>query len=503
MRTPLVAALLGFASLTAGASADTLKKLPRATPESQGISSAALLPMIEEADQRALGLHAIMIVRHGHVVAEGWWSPYAATEPHMLFSLSKSFTSTAIGMLQADGKLSINDPILKYFPGDAPAEPSENLREMRIRDLLIMSTGQHKEDVDKINVLAADKSGTKQFLAAPVPHKPGTLFYYNSPGTFMLSAIVQKVSGQTVRDFLTPRLFEPLGIKQPDWDITPQGYNRGASGLHMVTEDIAKFGQLYLQRGEWEGRRLLPAAWIDVATSRQASNGGNPESDWDQGYGYQFWRCIPGFYRGDGAFGQFCIVMPQYDTVVAINSGTNDMQSVMKLIWTRLIPELRPVAIPENPDAHAKLIQRLASLTMKPQAGNASSPTAVRILGRRFLFGPDAKNRIGLEAVELEKTADGSISFSVKIHGAEQRVAVGQNQWIKGSFAFNSDGGVPVAVSGAWTADDIYTLQFCQYQAPFTTTARLRFTGDDVTLSYEQNVGNPPEKSPAFTGHAS
>jgi CubicO group peptidase (beta-lactamase class C family) len=421
----------------------------------------------------------------------------------MLFSLSKSFTSTAIGMLQADGKLNINDPILKYFPEDAPAEPSENLRAMRIRDLLMMSTGQNKEDVDKINVTAADKTGTKQFLAAPVPHKPGTLFYYNSPGTFMLSAIVQKVSGQTVRDFLTPRLFDPLGIKQPDWDLTPQGFNRGASGLHMVTEDIAKFGQLYLQRGEWEGRRLISAAWIDVATSRQASNGSNPESDWDQGYGYQFWRCIPGFYRGDGAFGQFCIVMPQYDTVVAINSGTNDMQSVMKLIWTHLIPELRPVAIPENPEAHAKLIQRLASLGIAPQTGSASSATAMQIFGKRFLFASDPKNRVGLESIELEKSANGEVTFTAKMHGAEQRVAVGQNQWIKGSFTFNSDGVVPVAVSGAWTADDTYTIQFCQYQAPFTTTARLHFSGDDVTLSYEQNVGNPPEKSPAFTGHAS
>ncbi|MEO6994058.1 MAG: serine hydrolase [Lacunisphaera sp.] len=503
MKTPLVAGLLGFISLTAGVSADTMKKLPRATPESQGISSAALLPMIEEADQKALGLHGIMIVRHGHVVAEGWWSPYAATEPHMLFSLSKSFTSTAIGMLQADGKLSINDPILKYFPEDAPAEPSENLRAMRIRDLLMMSTGQHKEDVDKINIMAADKTGTKQFLGAPVSHKPGTLFYYNSPGTFMLSAIVQKVSGQTVRDFLTPRLFEPLGIKPPDWDLTPQGFNVGASGLHMYTEDIAKFGQLYLQHGEWAGRRLISSAWIEVATSRQTSNGSNPESDWDQGYGYQFWRCIPGFYRGDGAFGQFCIVMPQYDTVVAINSGTNDMQSVMKLIWTRLIPELRPVAIPENPEAHAKLIQRLASLAITPQAGSASSTTATRILGRRFLFGSDAKNHVGLEAIALEKAADGGITCAIKIHGAEERLAVGQNQWIKGSLAFNSNGAVPVAVSGAWTADDTYTLQFCQYQAPFTTTVRLHFTGDDVTVNYEQNVGAPPGKLPEFTGHAS
>jgi CubicO group peptidase (beta-lactamase class C family) len=502
MKPVIFAGLLGFVSLVASAATDTAKRLPRATPESQGISSAALLPILDEAEQKGLGLHGIMIIRHGQVVAEGWWSPYAASEPHMLFSLSKSFTSTAIGMLQADGKLSINDPILKYFPEDAPAQPSENLRAMRIRDLLMMSTGQHPEDVDKINIFSPDKTGTKQFLAAPVPHKPGTLFYYNSPATFMLSAIVQKVSGQTVRDFLTPRLFEPLGIAQPDWDLTPQGFNHGASGLHLHTEDIAKFGQLYLQRGEWEGRRLLPAAWIDVATSRQASNGSNPESDWDQGYGYQFWRCIPGFYRGDGAFGQFCIVMPQYDTVVAINSGTRDMGAIMKLIWARLLPELRPAAIPENPEAQSKLTNRLASLAIPPQRGAPSSPLAAKAFGRRFTFSASAENPLGLESALLEKSPTGETSLVVKIHGVEQRVAVGQGQWTKGSFAFTSAGAVPVAVSGAWTDDTTYTLQLCQYQAPFTTTTHLHFTSDELVLSTEQNVGSGTTKAPPLTGHA-
>lgn len=502
MKNVILAGLFGLVCLTAGFAADLAKKFQRATPESQGISSSALLPFLDEAEQKDLGLHGLMIIRHGKVVAEGWWGPYTATEPHMLFSLSKSFTSTAIGMLQAEGKLSINDPILKYFSEDTPAEPSENLKNMRIRDLLMMSTGQHKEDVEKINVMAPDKTGTKQFLAAPVPHKPGTLFYYNSPATFMLSAIVQKVSGQTVRDFLTPRLFEPLGITQPNWDLTPQGFNFGASGLHLRTEDIAKFGQLYLQRGEWEGHRLLPAEWIDVATSRQASNGSSPDSDWDQGYGYQFWRCIPGFYRADGAFGQFCIVMPQYDTVVAINSGSRDIGAIMKLVWSRLLPELRPAAIPENPESQAKLLNRLSTLAIAAQAGAATSPIAAKVFGRHFNFTNDETNRMKLESMVLEKNAAGETSLVVKTPGSEQRVAIGQGQWVKGAFAFGPEGPIPVAVSGAWTDENTFKVQLCQYRGPFTLSVGLRFSGDEVTLTHEQNVGFGSTKSPALTGRA-
>ena len=333
-------------------------RFPRSTPEEQGVSSAAILKFIEEAEPRVDGLNSFMLIRHGKVVAEGWWAPYAADEPHMMYSLSKSFTSTAVGLLQSEGKLSIYDPLLKFFPDDAPATPSDNLKAMRLRDLLRMSSGQHQEDVDRINVNAADKTGTKQFLAAPVTHKPGTHFYYNSPGTFMLAAVVQKVTGQTVRDYLIPRLFEPLGISTPVWDSTPQGINMGASGLHLRTEDIAKFGQLYLQKGQWQGKQLVPAAWVAEATSVQTANGTDPASNWEQGYGYQFWRCPHGFYRGDGAFGQFCIVLDQYDAVIAITSGTRDMAAVMNSAWKYLVPALHDGALPaDRSEEHTSELQ--------------------------------------------------------------------------------------------------------------------------------------------------
>ena len=238
----LVALVVGAGSLCIAG-----EPLPRGIPEAQGISSSAILEFIEAADKNIESMNSFMLVRHGQVVAEGWWSPYNADSPHSLYSLSKSFTSTAVGLAISEGKLSVDDEVLKFFPDDAPAEPSKNLKAMRVSDLLRMSTGHQVEPKR-----TKDEAWTKTFLAQPVPYKPGTHFLYNTSATYMLSAIVQKATGTTVLDYLKPRLFEPLGIEHPTWETSPQGISTGGYGLSIRTEDIAKFGQLYLRKEELE-----------------------------------------------------------------------------------------------------------------------------------------------------------------------------------------------------------------------------------------------------------
>src|SRR5262245_50793268 len=241
--------------------------------------------------------------------------------------------------------LSVDHEVLNIVSEYAPSERTNNLKAMRVRDLLTMSTGHQIEPrLSETN----QTPWTKIFLSHPVPHKPGAHFLYNTPATYMQSAIVQKLTGQTVLDYLRPRLFEPLGIANPTWGTSPQGISLGGYGLNIRTEDIAKFGQLYLQKGQWHGKQLVPPSWIEAATARQTSNGSNPKSDWEQGYGFQFWRCRHGAYRGDGAFGQFCIVMPEQDAVIAITSGTRDMQAVMDLAWEKLLPTFKAGALPAD-----------------------------------------------------------------------------------------------------------------------------------------------------------
>ncbi len=481
----LAAATLLFLTASPSIGAD----LPRSTPEAQGVSSQAVLAFVEAADKDIDALHSFMLVRHGHVVAEGWWAPYAAETPHMLFSLSKSFTSTAVGLATAEGKLSPDDPVLKFFPEDAPAEPSANLKAMRLSDLLRMSTGQQTEPPRK-----ATEPWAKTFLAHTVPFKPGTHFQYNTSATYMLSAAVQKATGETVLDYLKPRLFDPLGIAKPTWEVSPQGVSTGGYGLSVRTEDIAKFGQLYLQKGKWNGKQLLPETWVEAATARQTSNGSNPKSDWDQGYGYQFWRCRHGAYRGDGAFGQYCIVLPEQDAVIAITAGVKDMQGVMNLIWEKLLPGLKPSPLAADEEAAKKLASTLKGLVMRLPEGKGSP---AKVTGKKYVFpANDAK----IESITLEGGKDGAVTLVARVDGAERRIECGRGNWQKGRVAWGRLPEQPAAAAGAWAADDTFTAKICFTETPFVATLRLKFTDKEVRYESEWNVGFGSTKEAALVG---
>jgi CubicO group peptidase (beta-lactamase class C family) len=487
----LACALVLLATTSGGAGAAAPSSLPRSTPEAQGVSSAGVRAFVEAADRDLGGMHSFMLVRHGHVVAEGWWAPYDAASPHALYSLSKSFTSTAIGIAAAEGKLSVDDEVLKFFPDDAPAQPGDNLKAMRVSDLLRMSTGQQAEPPRR-----ADEPWARTFLAHPVPFKPGTHFLYNTSATYMASAVVQKATGETVLDYLRPRLFEPLGIEGHSWEASPQGVTVGGYGLSVRTEDIAKFGQLYLQRGKWQGKQLVSEAWVDAATARQTSNGSSPASDWDQGYGYQFWRSRHG-YRGDGAFGQYCVVLPEQDAVIAITSGVRDMPAVLNLVWDKLLPSIGATTPLPADEAAAGALQRTLKTLALPTPTGAAPPPA-NVAGRKYAFPANAGK---LEHVALDFAGpDAPATLVVRIDGVARRIACGRGVWERGRFAWSRQAESPAAASGAWTAADTFTAKVCFYETPFVVTVNLKFTGDEVRCTAEWNVGFGPTKEPELVG---
>ncbi len=266
----------------------------------------------------------------------------------------------------------------------------------------------------------------------------------------------------------------------------------GGFGLSVRTQDIAHFGQLYLQKGQWQGKQLVPAEWVATATSRWMSNGSNPASDWEQGYGFQFWRCRYGVIRGDGAHGQFCIVFPELDAVVAITAGTRDLQGVLNVVWDKLLPALHAKAAPLRDDAatQGKLKAKLAGLTLRTPVAVATPAIATAIAGKRHVF---PKNAQAIDALRLTPaTADGrTIEVWFRNGEMEQRITAVAGEWRSGALGTGPDA-VPISASGAWTAPDTYTLDVVRTRTPFATRYTLTFAGEQVTLKAEPNVGPRP-----------
>jgi CubicO group peptidase (beta-lactamase class C family) len=439
------------------------------------VAAGRIAALLDALAARNLQMHSLMLLRHGRVVAEGWWRPYAAETPHALYSLSKSFTSTAVGLAVHEGRLSPDDAVVSFFPDDLPPRIGPNLAAMRVRHLLSMGTGHDQDATPRVRE-GGNTAWVRRFLSLDVEHEPGSKFVYNSAATYMLSAIVQRVTGRTLLDYLAPRLLEPLGIRGATWESSPEGIHTGGWGLSLRTEDIACFGQLLLQEGRWGDRQLVPRDWIREATSVQIHNGGGPNPDWAQGYGYQFWRCRHGAYRGDGAWGQYCVVLPEQDAVLAMTGGTGNLQGVLDCVWEHVLPALGAGAGSAADDA--ALAGRLGALSLAPAGGDA--PGAAFAAGGTWTFEPNAAR---LETLTLDF---GGPSCGVRMveGGAERRIACGWGRWEQGD-----PGAEPCAGHAAWEPDGTLRLDWYWVRTPFGRTLRIRADGAGVDVEYRGNVG--------------
>jgi CubicO group peptidase (beta-lactamase class C family) len=464
--------------------------LPRSTPEAQGVSSAALLRLVDAMDTRLHDAHSVMVVRHGHVVAEGWWAPYSADAPHSMFSVSKSFTSAAVGFAVEEGLLGLDDRVVDLLPDDLPPVVSDNLAAMRVRHLLTMTTGHA---VDTVSTVTDDEPDwAKTVLAQPVPLAPGSTFVYDTGATHLLSCILQRLTGARLLDYLTPRLLEPLGITGATWERSPTGVDAGGWGLSITTEDVAAFGLTYLDGGRWQGRQVVPAHWVAESTAAQVPNAdGAPGSDWAQGYGYQFWRSRHGAYRADGAFGQVSIAFPEHDTLLVMTAGIGDMQTQLDVVWEHLVPAIgSATALPDDAAAVDALAARLSSLAITPPEGAPSSAASGRVSGRTYAL---PRNSAGLAAVALDERG-GSTTLVVLDADGEHTIALGSGEWTRGRSSLLAEGETPIAAAGAWVDAATYRARIIQTETAFSVTISLDFSGDEVAVDVEQNVSFGPTR---------
>lgn len=447
---------------------------PHCAPEDVGIDSGGIRKFIQTIQDKKIELHSFQLIRRERIAAQGWWAPYAPDMPHMLYSLSKSFTAAAVGIAIREGRFRLDDTVLSHFPAEAPSRPSENLRAMRVRDLLCMATGHDQEPR-----LFTLKSWEKAFLATPIPHRPGNYFLYNTPATYMLSSLVTRTTGEKLLDYLTPRLFAPLGIEEMTWDENAYGINTGGFGLNLRTADIAKFGQLLLQEGRWKEEQLIPRHWVHMMTAWQVDNALNREGDWAQGYGFQFWRCQNNLFRGDGMHGQFCIVMPEQEAVLAITAGTNNMQGVLDALHLHLLPAMKGSQLPPNTAESMALLRETALLAL-PRPTGFGKIISPALLGRQISFltgGMSLSLRIehrsdGLQ-IHLKTPLRLEIGTPGKARARMSKLTAGLGSFESGVLVLGNKG-QPVSTSAAIGEDGSLVIHIQLLHTPYRLEIELR-----------------------------
>ena len=441
-----------------------MTSLPRSSPAEQQVDARTLLRVLDALEAHPdVEMHSLMVVRHGHVVAEGWWAPYTPERPHLVYSISKSFAMTAALLAQAEGVWDLGATVLSFFPELDEEVRDERSRATTLEHLAAMASG-HDRDLQQEVAERFAEEPVRGLLTIPPDAEPGTLFAYNQLCTYTLAAALQRVTGQRLTDYLRPRLLDPLGIGEVGWHSRPEGRELGFSGLHARTEDLARLGQLYLRRGRWGEAQLLPEELVTVATRKHVDNEqqqSNP--DWQQGYGWQFWMSRHG-YRGDGAFGQLCVVLPEQDVVVATTACTEAMQAVLDVLWAELLPGLTSGLTPAltsgatEPAADAELASRLAGLAMQPcpdpgGAGRSGSWT----------LPVQAAEKVHLTAVDV--LSGSGVELSLVEEGNRISVPVGLGEWTVSEPTDASGGVVPVAASGGW-ADATFRAEVLFLETP-------------------------------------
>ncbi|MDR0995717.1 MAG: beta-lactamase family protein [Tannerella sp.] len=475
------------------------QRLPRSRPEEQGVMIDGILGFLYAVRAEGIDMHSFMLLRHGNVVAETYWYPYKASYRHIMHSVSKTFTSTAIGFAVQEKRLKVSDKVISFFPGELPAKVSPYLKELSVKDLLTMSVGQEPAPT----FFMSDSDWVRSFLATPIVHEPGTKFQYSSYASYLLSAIIQKVTGQTTFDYLKPRLFRPLGITGAKWEEGAQGITAGGWGLRIHTEDMAKLGLFYLRQGNWQGKQLLNAAWIKEASSVQIFQNDSlnykeeMNDEGAQGYGYQIWRCTNGAYRADGADGQFIIVMPKEDAVVVITENTRKTQDVLHLVFQYLQPAMNDLLHVTSRDMQEQLATALNTAAipvpfLTPDSLRFPTDTACS-----FRF---ADNPLHFEEAAFRFDSAGVCALQLRIGADTCRFAFGQDGWQFGqtrrlspyflSPRRNPKGlaPFPVAGYGSWTDASTLKLRLLYLEDYQTETYVCRFKDGDLEMQVSNDV---------------
>lgn len=458
--------------------------LPRARPEVHGVDPRAIVAFLDEVAAQGLELHSFMLARGGDVIAEAWWSPYRPDRPHMMHSLTKSVAVSGVAIALQEKLLSIDDKVVSFFPDELPAQVGDNLAAMTVRDLLTMRTG-HEKEISGSVWRQVKTSWVAEFFKVPVVHRPGTRFVYSSAASFMLSAIVTRVTGQKLRDYMEPRFFQPLGISGLSWDVGPGGINPGGNGLTWKTADSLKLGMLYAQRGRWNGRQILAPEWVEAATRPQVAEGE---------YGYQWWIGPGRACYAVGLFTQMSIVFPDHDAVLSVTAAIDDSDRLTAIVWKHFPAAFGAGKRAADDPAYLSLVERTRDLTVLPVLATASSDVAQRVSGKPYTAEPNAE---GIESLRFDFAGD-RCRFTLRDARGEHVVDAGSGRWIEGRTSMTGNKlhhqyqpeSMVVVAGGQWTAPDTFQMTWQFAETAFRDTVLCRFSGDALTFDRSVNVNS-------------
>ena len=464
--------------------------LPRASASSVGVDPDQVVAFLDAVKAAGLDLHGFMLHRHGHVVAEGWTWPVDPNEPRVLHSMAKSFTGCAIGLAIDEGLLKLDDRLVSFFPGEVPEDADPRLADMTVEHLLTMRTG-HASNTSGSVWRGIETSWIAEFFKIPLAFAPGTEYVYTSAASYMLSALINRVTGQTLHDYLKPRLFAPLEIHNERWDIGPDGVNPGGNGLTAPVSAVLKLAVLHAQNGVWQGEQILPAAWVKAATQPQ----GGPNSR----YGYHWMMKPVGAFSALGVFVQMAAVYREHDATLVVVGGMKNSAEIIPYI-----EQYFPAAFGGGgaPEADARLEVRLASMAERPSLVSACAAPADST--RVFAM---AENGLGVKQLSFEFRGN-ELTFELTDSQTTHRLNVGIDHWLAGltsmpgrglhhGYEFNE---AQVVAGARWLDTRTLEMNWIYPQTAFRDRVMCVFEGNGVSVARSVNVNSAQREQEVLVG---
>ena len=465
----------------------------KCTPEEAGISSKTIRKLVEKLNKYQ-HIHSFILCRDHKQIAAGAWKPYDINVPHKLFSLSKSFVSCAIGFAIFEKRITLDTPVLEIFPEYRDDVKDERFERMTIRHLLTMSSGHDRCASCFFQWGKENADFKKDFFSSPLAFEPGKTFIYNSGATFMLSAVIRRITGENPSTYLRPRMLNALDIKDHYWELTPDGTEFGGWGYHLTTEEISSFAEMLLAHGKVNGSQILPADYFSLATSKQINNSMNENMDWKQGYGFQFWRSRFNSFRADGAFGQYALVLPDQNITLSVTAGGKNMQNILDIFWETILPELHSSPLPEDPENYWKLQKELFSLAL-PVLHGKTPAKEYRISAE---FAGETANITGLEILILQEYCQ--LEF-IRINGKKSVLKGGWLYAFEGKTTLEDDLPYPYSATAEISSGKL-KIKVYHCNAPYCSDFTFCLHDGLLTVQRERNLIFRSEEWQGFSGKA-